>query len=490
MTITWLRHLQPSWDTSPARPAPFLARRRGILAGGAALAAALGGCVPPDQEPPGTTPPAELAADAQPPAPAAESALTQLRQGADPVIAGQALDGTLLRRLYAPRGFEPLWDGQAARAEALAAAVMRAADHGLLPERVGGALLPRLAQFAPLERELLLSHAVLTYAGALAGGAMPPARRRDAEALLVEPADAPAALLAALDSDDPVAVIEDLAPRNTEYEALRQVLRRDRDTGRTDPEMVERQRLLAVNLERQRWLPRRMPADRVWVNITDQTLVLFRDDQPVFTTRVVVGAEVAPMQSPEFHTTINAAFLNPPWIIPDDILRRSILPRAQADPGYLARRNITLAPDGEAEQAAGPDSALGAIMFDMPNRFDVYLHDTPERNIFELPNRRISNGCIRVENPLQLAALLMEAPLEEIEAKVATGETREEAVPRPIPVFLVYQTAFVSPGHVLDLRPDFYGRDAAIWQALQPRTAQPAEPAGRPRRQAAPARRA
>ncbi len=460
--------------------APAVLRRRGVLAGSAAWAAALAGCVPQDQAAPGVSTPI-AAADGPPPPPAepAQASLATLRNGADPVIEGETLDGALLRRFYAPRGYATAWDSHPAHADALAATVLRAADHGLNPDRFGGALLQRLTQFQPPQRELLLSHAVLTYAQALAGGGVPPARRRDTEALAHEPVDAAYALRAALDGHDPAGAIEQLAPRSTEYEALRQVLRRDRETGRTDQAMAEQLRLLAVNLERQRWLPRRLPADRIWVNLTDHSLVLFRENQAVFTTRVVVGADVAAMQSPEFQTTINGAVFNPPWVIPEDIVRRSIIPRAQADPGYLARSNITLTADGEAEQAAGPNSALGAILFDMPNRFDVYLHDTPDRSIFGQANRRISNGCIRVQNPLQLAALLMDTSLEDIQARVATGETREEPVARPIPVFLVYQTAFLSAERAIEVRPDFYGRDAAIWQSLQARASRPGEARGR-----------
>jgi len=453
-------------------------RRRAILAGGAGLTAMLAGCDLPEPEAEAAAveaAPMPVRAEALPAPPSSgpESALAALRRGVDPVIAGQALDGPLLRRFYALHDFEPVWDRRAAQAGALSAAVLRAGDHGLAPELFAGALLRQIGQLPPEQRELLLSHAALTYAQALAAGAVPPARRHDAQTLEPEPVDVAAAVQAALQSDDPAAKIEQLAPRGMAYETIRRALRRERQAGRPDGAAAQRLRLLAVNLERQRWLPRQLPPRRIWVNITDQSLVLFRDDRPVFTTRVVVGAEPPAMQSPELHTLIGATLLNPPWIIPEDILRRSILPRAEQDPGYLARRNITLNEDGEAEQAAGPDSALGAIMFDMPNRFDVYLHDTPDKAMFGLPNRRVSNGCIRVENPLRLAALVMDRPLAEIEAKVATGETLAEPVAEPMPVFLVYQTAFLSAGLALETRADFYGRDAALWRALQPPGARP-----------------
>jgi murein L,D-transpeptidase YcbB/YkuD len=248
---------------------------------------------------------------------------------------------------------------------------------------------------------------------------------------------------------------------------LRDALQRHRSVGPADTALADRLRVIQTNLERQRWLPRRLPADRVWVNVADQRLVLYRDDRPVFTTPVVVGEEVERKQSPEFRAMIEGAFLNPPWVIPPDIVEADILPKLQRDPGFLARNNIVLRPNGEAEQAPGPTAGLGVIMFDMPNRFDVYLHDTPDKAAFDRDNRRISNGCIRVHKPLEFAALLMDEKLDVIHEKVAAGGTMRKALAKPAPVFVVYQTAFASDDRGLDVRPDFYGRDPTLWRRLQ-----------------------
>ena len=125
--------------------------------------------------------------------------------------------------------------------------------------------------------------------------------------------------------------------------------------------------------------------------------------------------------------------------------------------------------NGDVEQLAGPEAGLGLVMFDMPNRFDVYLHDTPDRQIFRLENRRISHGCIRVQNPRQLAALLMEQPIDAVDAQIAKGNTTRQDLPKPVPVFVVYQTAFLAADSTLQFRPDFYRRDAAVWQQMQTR---------------------
>ena len=322
--------------------------------------------------------------------------------------------------------------------------------------------------FPPDRRELLLSHAVLTYAEALAFGAVPPGRRRDGEALSPEPVDVAEVLDAALEGPDPVAAIEALAPNTPTYKALRQALQRQ-PSGLVTKAQVGRLRMIEANLERQRWLPRELPPDRVWVNVPDQQLVFYRDNLPVFITRVVVGDETARKQSPEFSTVIESALFNPPWVIPRDIVEADIRPMLKQDPLYLVKNKIVLLPNGDAEQAPGPQAGLGAVMFEMPNRFDVYLHDTPDKEAFTRGNRRISNGCIRVQNPLELAALLMDEPINVIQHKVATGGTVRKPLPTPVPVFLLYQTAFASTGRELEIRPDFYERDEALWQRLQKR---------------------
>lgn len=456
--------LRRTAERCPSRPA--LSRRSVLAAGAAAVAlSTLSGCASP--EAPLTTPP-----DPEP-----LDDLAHLRRGGDPIVAGEVLDGTLLRRFYARRGFEPVWTTRPALAARFAECVLRSADHGLDPDLFHASLLWRAAMFPPLRRELLLSHAVLAYAEALSAGGVPAGRRLPREDLLPEPVDVAAVLDRALESADPVGVIESLAPATETYSALREALRRHRSGAAAAPGAADPRPLIAANLERQRWLPRRLPADRVWVNVADQRLVVYRDDRPVFTTRVIVGEETERKQSPEFHAVIEGAFLNPPWIIPADIVAAEILPKLEEDPEFLARNGIALRPNGEAEQAPGPHAGLGVIMFDMPNRFNVYLHDTPDKTAFDRENRRLSNGCIRVEKPLHLAALLMGEPLEAIHERVATGETVRKPLREPVPVFVLYHTAFTAKDGRLEIRPDFYGRDVTLWRRLHKHAPEPRPPA-------------
>jgi murein L,D-transpeptidase YcbB/YkuD len=455
---------------SSSFPTRGLLARVGPMAGGAiALAAACALAAP-----------AVLAADREPgaafvPAPSAPMAAyanadlrTLLNSGPEFIVAGERLNVELLRRFYARHGFAPVWTSRPAQASSLTSAVLRAGDHGLSPQLFHANLLlsPTLP---PLYRELAQSDAFLSYAGALARGIMPVELRRDDEVLTPEPIDIVAALDAAIDSPDPAAAIEALAPKTATYQLLRQALQNS-DSGiqARGKASATRLRQIEVNLERERWLPRHLPPDRVWVNVADERVVLYRDDQPVFSTKVIVGQDVQQNQSPEFQATINGVLFNPPWNIPPYIATNEILPKIASDPNYLAEHNMVMLPDGIVQQVAGPNSGLGQLMFMMQNRFDVYLHDTPGKNAFLRDDRRISHGCIRVEKPRELAALLMQQPIDAIDQAIATGSTTDRNLPQPVPVFVVYETAFADADGRLQFRPDFYGRDVEIWQQLDP----------------------
>ena len=225
-----------------------------------------------------------------------------------------------------------------------------------------------------------------------------------------------------------------------------------------------RARQIAVNLERLRWLPRDIPADRVWVNTANEQLQLFQNGEPIFTTRVVVGQ--SDKQTPEFQAQIVSVLYNPPWYIPYGIAQKEIMPLVENDPDYLDRHHMTMRDNGSILQEAGPYSALGRLKFEMPNRFDVYLHDTPQRSYFALANRRLSHGCVRVQNPRELASLLLGISQDEVTKNINSGNTYRHSLAQPLPVFIVYQTAFIDGDGALAFRPDVYQRDNDIAQRL------------------------
>ncbi|MBO1360917.1 L,D-transpeptidase family protein [Acetobacter sacchari] len=382
-------------------------------------------------------------------------------------VAGEKLDTELLRSFYARHDFEAVWPSHETQANKLVESILHAGDQGLDPELFHASALKHAATLTPTDRDLLLSDAFLSYADALARGVVHVDHRKDYEALAPEPVDVAAELDRVMDSSDPAAAINALAPTTRDYLILRKALQKCRASGARAASTCQHK--IAVNLERLRWLPRSLPRNRAWVNVAAEQLILYRNDRPAFTTRIVVGEDIERNQSPEFHTAIDAFWVNPPWVIPADIAKREIMPKISRDPNYLKRNKMVMLSNGEIEQLPGPEAGLGQLMFNMPNRFDVYLHDTPDRYIFNRDNRRLSHGCIRVQNPRDFAALLMEQPVEKIDAEIATGTTTKKSLPEPMPVFVVYLTAFADAAGKLQLVPDFYNRDNAIWRDLQPR---------------------
>ena len=456
---------RPVSGAGGGREGSAVSRRRALAGGAGVLGAAfgLGACAGAPREQ--RSNPALVV-------PKGDTELARLLEGSNEIlVGGQPLDADALRRFYERRAWRPVWAGRDAQAEAMAEAVLRAGDHGLDPAMFRAPLLSRLEEFTPLRRELLMTDAVLSYASALAQGAVPVERRKGFEAITPQSVDVTEALDVAIGRSDPAAAIEELAPQTPTYLALRAMMRAPRPVARRRPAAgaadAERLRSLKVNMERERWLPRRLPPDRVWVNIPNQRLVFYRAGQPEFTTRVVVGEVNERNQSPEFDALIEASFFNPPWVIPRDIVEAEILPRIAREPDYLARNNMVMRANGEVEQMPGPTAGLGYILFDMPNRFDVYLHDTPDRFVFSRGNRQMSRGCIRVENPRELAALLMQQPREAIDEKIAEGSTVRTRLPRPVPVFVTYQTAFLDDDGTIQFRPDFYDRDGGLWDRLR-----------------------
>lgn len=194
-------------------------------------------------------------------------------------------------------------------------------------------------------------------------------------------------------------------------------------------------------------------------------------------------------QTPVFRGSMTYLELNPTWTVPPTILREDILPRVRRDPGYLAAENITLL-DREGRpvdpysvdwpnlravpytfrQEPGPRNALGEVKFMFPNEHFVFIHDTPSRELFRRADRLISSGCIRIEDPLSLAEILLGNPgrwnEQTLKAAIATGRTQQVRLPEPWPVLILYWTA--EPDHdggVRFLR-DVYNRDARVLAAL------------------------
>ena len=243
---------------------------------------------------------------------------------------------------------------------------------------------------------------------------------------------------------------------------------------------------LRVNLERARWLLPMLPDTHVLVDIAAQELEFIAAGQLQWRTRVVVGRPSRP--TPELRSEITRLKFHPAWIIPPTILRQDVLPKLRRDPGYLAREGIeVLSPTGEPldpgaarrlaygefrlRQRPGARNPLGRVVIRFPNPHHVYLHDTPAQELFELEERALSSGCIRVENALELVYLLLADerrwPRAAVLAAAQAGITRSVELARPVPVILWYRTARAEADGRIGFLPDIYGRDAAVLAALE-----------------------
>jgi murein L,D-transpeptidase YcbB/YkuD len=227
---------------------------------------------------------------------------------------------------------------------------------------------------------------------------------------------------------------------------------------------------LAVNLERLR-IERRNPSDtRIEVNAPAQTAVLYRDGIPHMTMNVVVGKPGH--NTPTLASRIDTIVLNPSWTIPQSIIRNEIKPALKRNKDYLVKHRMYWAGD-QLVQEPGPHNALGRVKFDFPNRYSVYLHDTPSRKAFMDAERAQSHGCVRLERPVDLAAeLLRDDPnwtREAIEQTIRDGATRRVPLTTPMPVIIVYETAFVGDDGLVQFRPDIYGLDTQLTLALSQR---------------------
>ena len=223
---------------------------------------------------------------------------------------------------------------------------------------------------------------------------------------------------------------------------------------------------IVANMERWRWLPQSLPADRVQVNVAAGVLTLFKGDQPSLSMRAVTGRPnggETPLLSSEIHSIV----LNPPWNVPAGIAAKELYPKGRA---YLASAGFRILPGGGLQQRPGPGSALGLIKFDFNNPYAVYLHDTPSKGGFSRYTRLASHGCVRLEKPLALARALMTGDPtwtpEKIDETIAGGQTTRAAVTNPVAVYLLYWTAYVTPDGQVNFRQDPYGWDALLIQRI------------------------
>lgn len=223
----------------------------------------------------------------------------------------------------------------------------------------------------------------------------------------------------------------------------------------------DRARILAVNLERRRWLPREAAPTRIDVNTAAAMLSYWRDGSAADRRRVVVGQPGN--ETPQLASPIFRLVANPTWTVPESIAEEEILPKGA---GYMARNNMSMK-DGQIVQESGPENSLGLAKFDMRNDHAIYLHDTPAKALFGQDERHRSHGCVRVQDALGFAQMIaqQQGVVDEWRRASANEDETFVALPREIPVRLLYHTAFLDGGR-LRFRPDVYGWDDMVARAL------------------------
>jgi murein L,D-transpeptidase YcbB/YkuD len=245
---------------------------------------------------------------------------------------------------------------------------------------------------------------------------------------------------------------------------------------------------IRLNLERYRWYLNRRGSDYVMVNIPGYTVELVRNGVRRWNSRVIVGKPDT--RTPVFRSEMQYLILNPQWVIPPGILAKEAVPAIIRDRSYLQKKKLAIVDENGQRinpssvdwpryagggfpyrlvQASGDEGSLGRIKFMLPNRFMVYLHDTPTKELFDTSRRAYSHGCIRVENPVGLAEIVLQDTVRwnrrKIQAAIDTRKTRTVDLPRNFPVYIMYQTAFTD-GDRVQFRQDVYERDARLLKVL------------------------
>jgi murein L,D-transpeptidase YcbB/YkuD len=246
-------------------------------------------------------------------------------------------------------------------------------------------------------------------------------------------------------------------------------------------------RQISINMERWRWMPRKLGKRYLMVNMTGFELYIMEQGAVVLSMPVIVGKSYR--STPSFSGLVSTMEYNPYWTIPTNLVMQDIIPHQISDPSYLERKSIRIFRGWEnareidpktvnwkqldkekfpywLRQDPGPKNALGQVKFLFSNPYEIYLHGTPDRKLFERAVRTFSSGCIRVKDPVRLASYLLNDGSQQMEEEILStihlGTNQSIRLPVAVPIYLVYWTAWVDQDGKLNFRHDIYGRDAAL----------------------------
>ncbi len=458
-------------------------------------------------------------ADAPPPqAPGAPVASTQSAAPQHPVVSaalarlaepssakgGAKDDREALAAFLADQGDRPLWttaDGPNVRAKAAIAELALAASYGLSGKDGYKVTTPTSygTVEAQAEHEIFVSIALMTYARHARGGRVDPASIARNIDMRPRPFDAKSVIASLAAADDPAATLRLFHPQHEGFQRLQQALATARQAAAA-PETIQR---LEVNLERWRWMPDDLGAFHIRNNIPEQITRAYKNGTVVLTEKIVVGKPSSP--TPLMSADMQFVIFHPSWGVPSGIKANEVGPmlaraskRGQSffdfDGGdgnasrALARHQLRVSLNGRDinpdsvdwtkvdvrqfhfTQPPSSQNVLGVVKFRFPNKHDVYMHDTTEKSLFGHATRAYSHGCMRVQNPIHLAEVILAHDkgwsAEKVRGLVPGGRTSDITLSKPVPVHLTYFTASVDDAGTLNLHGDLYGMDSRVASAL------------------------
>ncbi len=236
--------------------------------------------------------------------------------------------------------------------------------------------------------------------------------------------------------------------------------------------LSKRIRQLLINLERVRWMPAENDSNYILVNLPEYKMHVYERGKPKFDMNVIVGS--AANSTVIFTGRLKNIVFSPYWNIPESIVRKEVMRDMQMIPNYLAKNHMEITGHKgdlpEIRQKPGADNSLGLVKFLFPNNYNIYFHDTPNRNLFEQNSRNLSHGCIRLGEPKKFAEYLLrdkpEWTSQSIDAAMHLSTEKWVTLDKTVPVFLVYFTAWVDDNGSLNFRKDIYGHDEKMGEKL------------------------
>ncbi|MDX2289243.1 MAG: L,D-transpeptidase family protein [Hyphomicrobiaceae bacterium] len=409
---------------------------------------------------------------------------------------------------YEAHRHAPIWTGGAGmteNAKRVLREIAEAADWGLVPSDFE---LPALPEQSPAvtklaEAELALSVAVLKYARHARGGRLEPSavsRKFDQKPVVFEPGSVLAAIARAEAAD---AYLRSLHPKHPQFELLRRALIAARTAAAANggkvPAGAVSARQIMANLERWRWLPPELGRFHVWNSVPEQMTHVYLDGRSQFSERIVVGKTSSP--TPVFSADMQFVIFHPSWGVPPGMKANELAPALRnSGGGWFSSRPLASAvlrahgltamrggvpvnPDSvdwnnvdissfHFTQPPGPTNVLGIVKFRFPNKHDVYMHDTQERHLFGGKVRAFSHGCMRVQNPVRLAEVILAHDkgwsADEVKSQLRRGA--DVTLSTPVPVHTTYFTVRVEEDGTVRSFADLYGLDARTASAIEGRS--------------------